>query len=132
MTKVRVKIIITLVLLSFPIIWDWIDAFREKTAIDLTWRNGIGIVFFLVLWFLAFQNPKKAVLATGIFLIAGTLSLLGLFRAPMYFNFNSWTPNIQIAELFFLLLYIPINFSTLRSLYREYKERKKEKATFSV
>ena len=50
------------------------------------WRHYTGLILFAVVIYFLITNFKKAVLATGIFLIIGTLNLFSITPSVLLYN----------------------------------------------
>jgi len=89
------------------------------------------------LLYLLFKDWKKAVLATGFYLLIGTCNLLSLTPSILTNSYGLritsveiWTPSFQLLSFGIFILYGILNFDTLVNIYLDYKEAKnKNKAS---
>jgi hypothetical protein len=98
-----------------------------------TWRHYVGLILFALLLYFVFTNFKKAVLATGIYLIIEILNLLTITPGVITAFFSRigsleiHTPLFQPHLFFIFLLYFFLNFDTLVDIRLDYKEEKELK-----
>ena len=128
MTKKNVLRVLPLAVLTVILIYTWI-LFSISVDYYPTLRHILGLIAVslnLVLYFFRFG---KAVVLTGLILLAATFNLLAFFPDIDYASFfinigelQIWTPSIQYKSLLLLIFYCLINFKFLLNLYLDYKE----------
>src|ERR1700754_2722958 len=104
MTKQKIQTLIPLLIVAGLLIYSWtIILFTDVLA---TWRNYIGFFLFLPIPYLYFKNLRRAIISTGVFLIAGTFNLFTLtpgVQTSSYgikiASFEMWTPGLQLPAL---------------------------------
>ena len=72
--KRKIFLLIPIAVIAAYIIYTWsVILFINHWA---TWRHYIGLILFIALIYLLIRSFKQAAVATGIYLIIGTLNLL--------------------------------------------------------
>jgi|SRR6516162_8052024 len=119
----RIKLLIPLVLIAGILFYCWGTILF--TDIIGTWRHFLALAIFLILIILFFTKFNLAVLATGLFLLAGTINLLAItpsITTNSYGlrigSFNISTPSIQLPFFGLFILYFILNGGRLEMLFR--------------
>ena len=130
MTKQKILILLPLLVIGGLIIYSWIIILF--TNVMATWQHWTALLLFIVIAFLFFKNFKWAVLATGVYLILGTINLLSLTPSVITNTYGIkigsveiWTPSLQLLSFGLLVLFAILNFDTLTDMYFDFTEKKK-------
>lgn len=126
--KRKIFLLISIAVIAAYIIYTWsVILFINHWA---TWRHYIGLILFIALIYLLIRSFKQAAVATGIYLIIGTLNLLTItsnFLLAWGFRIGSLEISLPIFQprLFLIfLIYIFLNFDTLVDIRLDYIEAK--------
>ena len=135
MRKRNFLLLVPLAIIAGILIYCWI--LFLFTPVVPTWRHYVALLLFVPLIFLYYKQFSRAVLATGIYLIMGTINLLALLPSITTTSYGMrlgsaeiWTPDFQLLPLGILILYSVLNFGTLINIrldYLDYKQAKKKK-----
>jgi hypothetical protein len=130
MTRKKILLIIPLAIVCGLLIYTW--AVILFTDIIATWRHYVALILFATVLYLFFKSFKKAVVATGIFLIAGTCNLLTLTPSVISNSYGIKiaslqisTPTFQLLSFGILVLFFFMNFDTLVNIQLDYQETKR-------
>lgn len=128
MTKQKVRILIPLVITSGFIVYSWTKILATDDI--ATWQHYIALGLFAMLVILYFKNIKSTIIATGIYLILGTFTLLSLTPGIS----KSWlrigpieTPHVNLLSLGLFVLYFILNQDHLIDMYLDYKETRQKR-----
>ena len=126
MTKQKTLILIPLIIIAAITVYCWITIITtETTAI---WKHYFGLLFFLSICIYFHIDIKIATIATGLFLLLGTINLLAFTPIISTFGFNIGsmkTPGIQLLSLCLFTLYFILNMDSFINIYLDNKENKK-------
>jgi hypothetical protein len=129
--KRKILLLIPIAIIAGFLIYTWGQIiFISHWA---NWRHYVGLILFAIVLYFVFTNFKKAVLATGIYLIIGTLNLLTITQDVITAFFSTFgsleihTPLFQPHLFLIFILYFLLNFDTLVDIRLDYKEEKELK-----
>ena len=125
MIKTKILLLITLAIIASFLLYCW--AIILTTEVLATWRHYAGLILFVPLVFLFFLDVRKAILATGTYLLLGTFNALAITPAittSWIGNDSIHTPPVQLLFLGIFILYFILNFKSLIDIYLDYKETK--------
>ena len=132
MTKRKLLLLIPLAIIAGFLIYTWTNILFM--GFDSNWRHYVALGLFVLLIYLYFKSFKKAILATGLYLLIGTCNLLTLTPSVTTDSYGIRIASLEIATPMFqllsfgiLVLYSILNFDTLVDIYLDYKEAKKAK-----
>lgn len=125
MSKEKVRLLIPLSAVAIMLIYCWLSfAFTEVGA---TWKHHLGISLYAAIIYCFFTNLKIATIATGVFLLLATFSLLAITPAVSTFALSIGpvtTPDIQLLSLGLFILYLTLNLDQLADIYLDYRGTK--------
>lgn len=131
MRKRRIFLLIPIAVVTAFLLYTWYQIiFTTHWA---TWRHYTGIILFAPVVYFLFTSYKKALLATGIYLILGTLNLLAITQDILLswgFNISSLRislPVFQPALFFIFMLYFILNFDMLVEMKLDNEDAKAAK-----
>src|SRR5947209_580805 len=123
MNKQKILILISIIIITSFIINSWYNFI--STEYLPTWRQNLGLIFYLILIILFFINVRKAIIATGIFLLLATFNVLaittGITTNGIIIASKS-IPRIQLLSFGLFILYFILNLNELINIYLDYKE----------
>ncbi len=127
MAKQKILLLIPLLIIAGFLIYTWVIILT--TDVEAVIQHYVAAIIFLELIFLFFTSFKKVVMATCIFLLAGTFNLLSLTPSIMSDSFGIiiggvkvGTPQFQLISFGILVLFTILNFDTLVNLSLDFKE----------
>jgi hypothetical protein len=134
MTKQKILLFIPLLINGGLLNYTWsCILFVHDVA---QWQHYVATVLFIIPAVMFSRNFKLSVLATGCFLVLGSINLLAL--TPWIETSSFWieikpvkigTPKLQLLSFLLLILFCALNFKTLVDMYLDYKGYKDEQAT---
>ena len=125
MTKNKILLLIPLAITGSIFLYCW--AIILTTDFLATWRHYAVLILFVPLVFMFFKDVRKAILATGIYLLLGTFNGLAITPAIDTFWIGSHslhTPPVQLLFLGIFVLYFILNFKSLIDIYLDFKDIK--------
>jgi hypothetical protein len=122
-TKQKIQLLIPLLTIAGLLIYSWLKIL--STDFIATWQHYLALGLFSVLLFLLIKNFKAAVIATGLYLLLATFTVLSLTPEVT----ASWlrigsidTPHINLLSFGLLILFFVLNLNRLIDIYLDYKE----------
>jgi len=129
MAKKNILLLIPLLIITAYTIYTWSAILSRQVAPD--WQHVTCICGVIFCWVLFSIDYKKALLGTGIFLLAGLLNILSLTPAlsTFYIHMGGLQITFNLLCLGLLILYIVCNNVALVDIYLDWKEKKKDDAS---
>jgi hypothetical protein len=130
MSKARILLFIPIAIVAGFLLYTWtIILFSEVVA---TWRHYLALGLFITICFTIYKRFTKGVIATGGYLVLGTINCLTITPSNRVNSYGlrigsleMWTPSFQLLSFGILLLYLILNFDMLIDIYLDYSERKR-------
>jgi hypothetical protein len=129
MSKPKILLLIPLLVVAGFLIYTWtIKIFTDEIA---KWQHYVGLILFIPLIALFFNNFNWSVLLTGVYLILGMFYLFTITPGVTTLNFLKIGPlTIPLFNppMFLVFpLYFLLNFNTLMDIKLDYEEEKELK-----
>jgi hypothetical protein len=124
----RILLAIPLIIVIGYLIDCWIEI--ASRGISILWQHYVAIFLLAVVIYFFLKDFTKAVISTGIFLLAGTFNLFSMTA-----DINTTTVRIGSVELIpfnslslgLFFLFVVLNLETMINLHLDYKEMKNKK-----
>lgn len=121
----NIRIIIIILVLAVYISYCWATLFIENFIIN--WRHYTGLILFIPLPILLFNNTKAAIIGTGIYLLLIFFRVLSItygIRTDTISVSSLSISGINIQFLWLLVLYLILNGNALINMRLDYKREK--------
>jgi hypothetical protein len=137
LTKQKVRLLIPLSIVGGLILYTW-NTLLIEGYIPI-WKHYIALCLFAFLIYLFLKDFRKAVVATGIYLLLGTCNLLSLTPSTVWNSYGLrvgsaeiWTPSFQFLSFGIMILFVILNFDILTDIYLDYKEARQQKTKETI
>ena len=130
MRKKRILLLVPIVLIACSIMYSWYVLLSE--AYIPHWKHYMALAALLPVLYFYFRKDdfNPALIATGLYLILGIISVLSLEPGVQTSSFSIHigitisTPSINWYSFLLFIVYIACNFDNLVNMYYDYKESK--------